>query len=147
MANGVDPLTKMVSLLLILMVVLAGCGQSSSMIKEVDRDKLDQRVKSFVDRNQSSNGLYLYSVTGKEEYFIVNYSTARQGEKAKYIAGIRAQLEKGLFTIRMDVEEASDLRDERITPMSIYRIMKDGKANTIKVFINGRETPINAIGS
>ncbi|WP_435170371.1 hypothetical protein [Paenibacillus glycanilyticus] len=63
---------KIVCVFIMLIVVLAGCSQSTALIREVDSHKLNQKVKSFVDRNKSKNGIYLYSVAGEKEYFIVN---------------------------------------------------------------------------
>ncbi|WP_336771171.1 hypothetical protein [Paenibacillus sp. MMO-58] len=138
---------KIICVFLMLIVVLSGCSQSSSLIKETDSHKLNQKVKSFVDRNKSKSGLYLYSVAGKEEYFIVNYSTAQQGEKLKFLAGIRAEIREDVLTIQLDVKETSDPKDKRIKPLSIYKLNKQEEASKIQVKINGQETPIDIVGS
>ncbi|ACT00466.1 hypothetical protein [Paenibacillus sp. JDR-2] len=146
-AYGEDLLKKIVCVFIMLIVVLTGCSQSKALIKETDSHKLNQKVKSFVDRNKSKNGLYLYSVAGKEEYFIVNYSTAEQGVKVKFLAGIRAEIRDDVFTILMDVQETSDTQDKRIKPLSIYKLNKHEEASKIQVKINGQETPIDIVGS
>ncbi|NIK67128.1 hypothetical protein [Paenibacillus sp. BK720] len=138
---------KIVCLFIMLIVLMTGCSQSSSLIKEADSHKLDQRVKSFADRNKSKNGIYLYSVPGEEEYLIVNYSFAGQGEKAKFLAGIRAELQGDILTIDLDVQDTSNLQDKRIKPLSIYKLNKHEKAGSIQVKVNGQETPIDVVGS
>ncbi|WP_201004382.1 hypothetical protein [Paenibacillus glycanilyticus] len=138
---------KIVCVFIMLIVVLAGCSQSTALIKEADSRELNQKVKSFVDRNKSKNGIYLYSVAGEKEYFIVNYSTARQGEKVKFLSGIRADIREDVLTIQLDVQETSDSHDKRIRPLSIYKLNKHEETSKIQVKINGQETPIDIVGS
>ncbi|WP_127495998.1 hypothetical protein [Paenibacillus glycanilyticus] len=138
---------KIVCVFIMLIVVLAGCSQSTALIKEADSRELNQKVKSFVDRNKSKNGIYLYSVAGEKEYFIVNYSTARQGEKEKFLSGISAEIREDVLTIQLDVQETSDPHDKRIRPLSIYKLNKHEEASKIQVKINGQETPIDIVGS
>jgi hypothetical protein len=140
-------LYKLVYLLLLLAFVLTGCSHSTSLMREVDLQKLNHDVKTFADQNKSQNGIYLYSVAGENEYFIVNYSTAKQGEKMKFLADIRAEIRDDIFTILMDVAETSDPKDKRIKPLSIYQLKQQEKADIIKVIINGKETPIDVVGS
>ncbi|MCM3626900.1 hypothetical protein M3194_05940 [Paenibacillus glycanilyticus] len=138
---------KLACMLLLLAFVLVGCSHSTSLMKEVGQQKLNHDVSMFVERNKSKNGIYLYSATGMNEYLIVNYSTAEQGEKVKLLAGMHAEIQNDVLAILMDVSETSDLKDDRIKPISIYKINKHDRADAIKVFINGQETPIDIVGS
>lgn len=77
----------------------------------------------------------------------MNYSTAQQGEKLKFLAGIRAEIREDVLTIQLDVKETSDPKDKRIKPLSIYKLNKQEEASKIQVKINGQETPIDIVGS
>ncbi|GLX66519.1 hypothetical protein [Paenibacillus glycanilyticus] len=136
---------KFAGFVLLLILVLAGCSESTSLMKEVDRPNKD--VKSFVDRNGSKNGIYLYTAPGKGEYVIVNDSTVQQGEPAKLVTDALAELQDGVLTIHFDVTETSDLQDERIKPVSVYKLNNNMKADTIKVVVNGEETSFETSGN
>ncbi|SFE55402.1 hypothetical protein SAMN05216378_3521 [Paenibacillus catalpae] len=146
---------KVVCLCLILIIALTGCNRSLSLMTEVELPNQNEEIRTFVDRVKDKNGIYLYSVVGKDEYFIVNYSVIQQGKQVKLFNGSRAEFREDVFTILMDEIEVKNTEgdhsnshylDNKQLGLHIYKLDKQ-QTTSIKVIKNGREIPIDRIGS
>lgn len=140
-------MNKISCILLLVIVLLTGCNRSSSTLEEVNFNHLNKEVEAFVAQVKERNGIFLYSRAGKDEYLIVNYATVQQGEPAKFLDDIHAEIRGQVFTIIMNEQETSDLQDERLRKVSIYKLNKNHKIDSIQVIKNGKEIPIDRIGS
>ncbi|MGO4106966.1 hypothetical protein [Paenibacillus sp. YAF4_2] len=140
-------MNKIGCILLLVIVIFTGCNRSSSLLEEVNFNHLNKEVRAFVDQFKDRNGIFLYSRVGEEEYFIVNYATIQQGEPKKFLEDIHAEIRGQVFTIIMNEQETSDLHDERLKKLFIYKLNKNQKTDSIQVIKNGKAIPIDSVGS
>jgi hypothetical protein len=135
-----------VFLSILVVVCLVGCSNDSTVIKEVKVQELNIDVKHFVNNLENKNGLYLYSVAGKTQYLVVKHSSVLQGEEAKILRSIKAQILDQVLLINIEELSTHDYQDKRLEATRIYRLSSDHEYETIQIYKNGKEEGIDLVG-
>jgi hypothetical protein len=141
---------KMMYLLLIaccLVSVLNGCNKKTEAeFYEVELQNVPNTVQDFMDRNSKKNGVYLYSKINLDSYLFLNAFNVIQGEKAAYFKDIKYNINENTLNIYFN-EELTDDYTMKLDNRLIYKIKSSMEFDTIKVFRNDREIPIDVVGT
>lgn len=132
---------------ILIVVGLGGCSNDSTLIKEVKVQELNKDVKRFVNNLENKNGLYLYSVVGKTQYLIVNHSSVLQGEEAKFLQSIKAEILDQVLLINIEELSTHDYQDKRLEATRIYRLSGVQEYEKIQIYKNGKEESFDLVGS
>ena len=127
-------------------LVVGGCSNASTVIKEVKVQELNKDVKLFVNNLENKNGLYLYSAVGKTQYLVVKYSSVLQGEEAKFLQSIKAQILDQVLLINIEELSTHDYQDKRLEATRIYRLGSVHDYGTIQIYKNGKEESFDLVG-
>lgn len=129
-----------------MLIILVGCNNAGTLIKEVNLQGLNNDIKSFVDNVNNSNGLFLYSSVGEEQYLIVKYSNVLQGEEAKFLNSVKAQVLDQALVINIEELGTHNYNDKRLVNIRIFNLGKAQGYEKIQVFKNGKEIGIDLVG-
>lgn len=138
--------STLIYLYILFVFVIAGCNNADTEIKEVNLQGLNNNIKTFVDKIKNSNGLYLYSPVGDKQYLIVNYSNVLQGEEAKFLDSIKAQILDQTLIINIEELGTHDYTDKRLENIRIFNLGKVREYEKIQIFKNGKETAFDIVG-
>ena len=127
-------------------LVVGGCSNASTVIKEVKVQELNKDVKLFVNNLENKNGLYLYSAVGKTQYLVVKYSSVLQGEEAKFLQSIKAQILDQVLLINIEELSTHDYQDKRLEATRIYRLNSVHEYGKIQIYKNGKEESFDLVG-
>jgi hypothetical protein len=131
---------------ILVVVGLAGCSQSPTVIKEVKVQELNKDAKLFVNNLENKNGLYLYAPAGKTQYLVVKNSSVRQGVEAKFIQSIKAQIRDQALLINIEELSTHDYQDKRLDATRIYRLNSVHEYGKIQIYKNGKEESFDLAG-
>ncbi|WP_239616813.1 hypothetical protein [Cohnella mopanensis] len=130
----------------IILACLVGCNKAASVINEVNIEGLNKNAKIFVDNIKNSNGLYLFSPIDEKQYLIVSYSNVLQGEEAKFLSSINAEVQDQTLTINLEELVTQDYQDKRLKKLTIFNLGSDQEYEKIRIFKNGEETHFDLVG-
>jgi len=132
--------------ILVLLLILIGCNNSSSLLTEVDQKDLNNDVVSFLEKTKEANGIYLYSRVGKRQYLILNNSYVNQGEQASFINSIQSEIQNKTLVIKIEELQTDKFDDKRIGKLKIFKINKENEFDTIHIYKNDKETSFDLVG-
>lgn len=132
-------------LLILFVFVLAGCNNADTIIKEVNPQGLNNDIKTFVDNIKNNNGLYLYSPVGEKQYLIVKYSNVLQGEEAKILNSVKAQIHDQTLLINIEELGTHDYTDKRLENIRIFNLGKVQEYEKIQIYKSGKETTFDLV--
>jgi hypothetical protein len=135
-----------VFIFILIVVGLVGCSNAFTVIKEVKEQELNKDVKLFVKNLENKNGLYLYSAVGKTQYLVVKYSSVLQGEEAKFLQSIKAQIQDQDLIINIEELNTHDYQDKRLEATRIYRLSNVNEYGKIQIYKNGKEENFDLVG-
>ncbi|URN93659.1 MAG: hypothetical protein NAG76_17785 [Candidatus Pristimantibacillus lignocellulolyticus] len=135
------------SILLLIIVCLCGCTTSPDhVIKEVNIQKLNKKAQTFVQTINDRNGLFLYSLINEDQFLIVKYSTVVQGDEAKYLSNITAEIADRILIINIEEMGTDKYDDDRLNKTRIFQLPNEKDYDNIQIFKNGEETMIDSVG-
>jgi hypothetical protein len=131
---------------ILVVVGLFGCSNASTVIKEVKIQELYKDVKLFVNNLENKNGFYLYSVVGKPQYLVIKHSSVLQGEEAKFLQSIKAEILDQALLINIEEQSTHDYQDKRLEATRIYRLSSVHEYGKIQLYKNGKEESFDLVG-
>ncbi|MDO3410570.1 hypothetical protein QWJ34_12430 [Saccharibacillus sp. CPCC 101409] len=137
---------KLGSLLLCLILVLAGCGQPSSLLTEVKEKNLNKDILSFIEQTDADSGLYLFSRAGETSYIICNNKHVVQGEQAVYIESVDGVVKNRELEVRIEEGYTEDYDDERLGKLRVFKINDGADFDSIRMLKNQKDTPFDVVG-
>ena len=132
--------------LLLLAFYMIGCSRSSSILTEVTEHRVSHEVMAFIDIFRNTNGIYLFSRVGEQQYIIVNQRNVLQVQQASYIESIQSEIQGTTLRIHMEERYTDNYDDTRIGKLRIYRISRAQDFEQIRFWKNNIETPFNLVG-
>lgn len=132
-------------ILIFLLVGLTGCNNGAAVIKEVNSQELSKAAQTFVDTIQDKSGLYLYSPVGEKQYLIVNNSKVSQGEEAKFLNSVTAEVLDQTLNINIEEQGTLDYGDKRLEGVRIFNLGSGQDYEKIRVYKNETETVFDSV--
>ncbi len=137
---------KLLFLILIVCGILTGCGGNKVTISEINLEKANDIVKSFIENVEndkgSDTGIYMYDDT-KNRYLYLNQDFLDDG---RGFGGIDINIKTDENSINIYLNDIS-ISDGEEDLYKLYKIKVKGEYEYLKVFKNGEETHFAGIGA
>ncbi|MET3658861.1 hypothetical protein [Sporosarcina psychrophila] len=134
-------------MLLILMVcgILTGCGEDKVTISEINLEKENDNVKSFIenienDEKGTKTGIYIYNYSKNQRYLYLNQDFSDHG---RGFGDIDIKTDENSINIYLNDISISEGEADTY---KLYKINYKGDYEYLKVFKNGEETHFGGIG-
>lgn len=134
------------SFFILVVVGLVGCSKASTVIKEAKMQELNKDVQLFVNNLENKNGLYLYSPVGETQYQVAKYPNVPDGEEAKFLQSITAQILDHVLVVSIEEQGTHDYQDKRLDTIRIYKLSCVNEYGEIRIYKNGKEVSLDLVG-
>jgi len=137
-------LKKLLFLILIVCGLLTGCGGNKVTISEINLEKANDIVKSFIENVEndegSDTGIYMYNDT-KNRFLYLNQDFLND---ERGFGDIDIKIGENSINIYLNDISISDGEEDLY---KLYKIKVKGEYEYLKVFKNGEETHFAGIGA
>lgn len=135
-------------LLIIFLIPTVGCSNNaSSACTKVNINAANKHVKTFLNKCNDKNGIYLYDDGKDNMYMYLNNYYVVQGEKASYISAIKTKGQGKTLVINLNEKYTDDYKSKNVGKKLLYRVMMPKGFDNISVYKNGEQTSFNMIGN
>ena len=142
-----NSLKMLYALILLIAAFLTGCSTNSNdILVEMEFKSLNKDTQSFIEGMSGSNGIFLYNTVNKDQFIIVSYAYVVQGEDAKYLDAISADITNRSLIINLEEMNTNQYDDDRLKTIRIFKITNTKEYDQIQIFKNGEETAFTAVG-
>ena len=135
---------RLLFLILIVCGILTGCGGNKVTISEINLEKANDIVKSFIENVEndegSDTGIYMYNDT-KNRYLYLNQDFLDDG---RGFGDIDIKTDENSINIYLNDISISEGEEDTY---KLYKIKIKGEYEYLKVFKNGEETHFAGIGA
>lgn len=135
---------KLLFLILIVCGLLTGCGGNKVTISEINLEKANDIVKSFIENVEndegSDTGIYMYNDT-KNRFLYLNQDFLND---ERGFGDIDIKIGENSINIYLNDISISDGEEDLY---KLYKIKVKGEYEYLKVFKNGEETHFAGIGA
>lgn len=135
-------------LILVISVILAGCGEDEISFKEVSLDKANKNVKEFTEyiatnENSEGSGIYMFNDSESVSYLYLTEDFLGAG---KHFGDLDLKLDDNSLNIYLT--EDSDVSDS-VDGYKLYKIKVKTKKeyDYMKIYKNGEETYFQLVGA
>lgn len=140
------PMVLAVSLLWSCLFVMSGCQHQEMLLTKVELDSAPAAVKTFINRIEQMNGIYLYTSDSADSYLFLNSYWVTQGEPAVFFTDVAAEVEGNELLIHVTDQSTRDYAGAKNSKV-LYRIAAKQGYDTILLFRNMGQTAFTAIGN
>lgn len=141
-------LHSIIILLIILLIPAVGCSNNAnSACTKANIDMVNKRVKTFLNKCNDKNGIYLYDDGKGDMYLYLNNYYVLQGEKASYISDVKTEGQGKTLVIKLYEKYTDDYKSKNVGKRLLYRVKMAKGFDTISVNKNGKETSFDMIGN
>lgn len=135
-------------LLIILLIPAVGCSNNAnSACTKANIDMVNKHVKTFLNKCNDKNGIYLYDDGKGDMYLYLNNYYVVQGEKASYISDVKAEGQGKTLVINLNEKYTDDYKSRNLGKRLLYRVSMPKGFDTISVYKNGAQTSFDIVGN
>jgi hypothetical protein len=131
----------------IILIGILGCSENVDLVfSKVNTKTTNKKVKTFMERYNDMNGIYLYVHSSNDMYLYLNGYNVNNGDKASYFTDVKVEVKEGTLVINFNEKYIDDYHNKEIDNRVLYKIRQPKKVDTITIFKNGQETHFDTIG-
>lgn len=134
------------AVIFVVAVLTAGCSEGKPRVSEIQMDQVSRSVKMFIQQMEemdhtADTGIYMFNESSEVRYLYVNQVFLDEG---KGFGGV--QVERNGDSLEIYLEEGPAAEQET-DAYKLYIIKAPGDYEYVKVFKNGEDTHLSAIGA
>lgn len=125
-------------------VVITGTSAAKLSFRKVNADYTTGRLKEFVKRNETKNGVYLFHQNKRTLFLMLNEKRCQSKQKSlECVRNIKVEPVGNTLRISYNLEDHAALKPQKDINRLLYRIRLHKDFNDVKLYRNGKEISLS----